>query len=166
MEKGEFHYLEWQDLYSYEKPFQILIDLPKDAPQKRKTNLVFTKGFEEVVEDVRGHLSDYNLDTHGFTYENHPTSLRGEDFNDKSMIEDIYLSECEAILKTMLDGVDQIHFYNWLVCLNFTPSRYSIAEFQKLRDTDPSKIDGKIVDLNDSLTRLGPSQVVHIGLHF
>jgi len=145
MEKGEFHYVEWQDLYKDEKPFQILIDLPGEATNKRTTNLVFSKGIEENIQDVREQLSKFDLDIHGFVHRNHPTRLKMEDFADKAKVENIFLPECEAILKDVMDGVDQVYFYNWL-----------------LRDTDQSSRDGKVVDLNDPLAKLGPSQVVHI----
>ncbi|TAQ90712.1 hypothetical protein B7494_g1008 [Chlorociboria aeruginascens] len=145
METGDFHYLEWQDIYKVEKPFQILIDLPKDTPVARKTNLVFSEGFEENVADVREHIRDFNLDTHGFTYATHTTQLEGVAFNDKTQVENVYIPECEKILRDAMDGVDQVHIYNWLI-----------------RDTDQSTRDGKIIDLNDPLAKLGPSQVVHI----
>jgi len=121
MEKGDFHYIEWQDLYRIEKPFQILIDLPKDAPDQRKTNIVFSDGYEESVTDIRDHFGDFNLDTHGFTYETRATKMKGEDFTDKAKIENKYIPECEAILREVMDGVDQVHFYNWLVSVKFGP---------------------------------------------
>lgn len=118
MERGDFHYLEWQDLYEVEKPFQILIDVPEDVPDKRTTNLLFSDKVEESVEDVRNQLDAFDLDTHGFTYRSYPSSVQGKDFADRALIERVFLPQCEKILKETMDGVDQVYFYNWLVCLS------------------------------------------------
>lgn len=115
MEIAKFHYLQWQKLYTTEKPFQILIDLPKNAADKRTTNLVFSEGPEECIEDVRQEMDGYKLDTYGFMYKQSPTSLGMHQFTQKREIEDTYLPECEQVLRDVMDGVDEVHFYNWLV---------------------------------------------------
>ncbi|KAI3159043.1 hypothetical protein DTO046C5_7153 [Penicillium roqueforti] len=144
MERGIFRYLKWQELYKVEKPFQVLIDLPEDAELKRQTNMEFEDGSEVTITDIRAVQSRPQIDTHGFTYAYHDSSLTEDQFLDKVNVESIYLPECEALLRSSLDGVDEIHFFNWLV-----------------RDTS-SVLSGKEVDLNNPLALVGPARVVHI----
>lgn len=115
MERGIFRYLKWQELYKVEKPFQVLIDLPEDAELKRQTNMEFEDGSEMTITDIRAVQSRPQIDTHGFTYAYHDSSLTEDQFLDKVNVESIYLPECEALLRSSLDGVDEIHFFNWLV---------------------------------------------------
>ncbi|KZW00752.1 hypothetical protein EXIGLDRAFT_720392 [Exidia glandulosa HHB12029] len=51
------------------------------------------------VEDVRGHESEYTLDTAGFAYHVGPTKMRAEDFNDDETIKRVYYPESEEYLK-------------------------------------------------------------------
>lgn len=101
-----FQYLEWQKLYETEKPFQILLDIVDDAPEQRRHNLVFHDGPLEVVHDVRGRESDHNLDKNGFTYIKRASKMEPGDFIDLDKVEKVFLSELEAMLKEIMDGVD------------------------------------------------------------
>lgn len=64
-----------------------------------------------------------------------------------------------------MDGVDKVHIYNWLVKVpQKNQTRRSIADsHHKVRDSDTSAKEGTMFDLNDSLAKLGPLHVVHIG---
>lgn len=114
MERAVFRFLKWQKLYNVERPFQILIDLPKDVELKQTTNMEFEEGPEVTIMDVRAVEICPQIDTHGFTYASHDSSLTGDHLLDKANIESIYLPECEALLRNTLDGVDEVHFFNWL----------------------------------------------------
>ena len=106
-------FLEWQKLYEIEKPFQIFINVPKDAEDPRDTNLVFNS-VDVKVHDVRGHLNKYTLDDHGFMYRQHSTVVA--DFTDRNDVVNNYLPEVEALLRRELDDVDRIFFFDWRVC--------------------------------------------------
>lgn len=114
-EKGTFQYLEWKDLFYHEKPFQIIIDLPQDALASRKSNLTFHQGGEELIEDVRDRLDEFDINKHGFFYVTSSSQLSGSDFEDKKKIEEIYLPECEQLVRNAIEGVDRVYCYNWLV---------------------------------------------------
>ena len=120
MERGIFRYLKWQELYRHEKPFTVLIDLPEDAKDQRRTNLSFHEADEETVNDVRGGTKDLDIDTHGFTYVTQRSNLRMADFDDQDKIENQYLPECEELIRNVLDNVDKVHIFNWLVSRNAT----------------------------------------------
>jgi len=89
MEKGIFRYQEWQELFLVEKPFQILINLPADPLDQRRTNLSFSDHEEEIIENVRHHVHDFPIDTHGFVYTTHESALSGPDFNSREIIESV-----------------------------------------------------------------------------
>jgi hypothetical protein len=115
VEKAVFQYLNWDDLFLTEKPFEIVIDIPADAPDQRQTNCTFSNAPEERVESVRDRIDEFYLDTHGFTFVQHKSELEDSEWKNRERIEAIYLKECEKILKSNLDRVDRVHFYNWLV---------------------------------------------------
>jgi hypothetical protein len=114
-EGGKFNYLDWQDLYNTEKPFQIFSYL--QDPNIRYTNLVFKDNGFETVHDARGHESDFTLDRNGFKFVKHQTGMK--DFKSKEDIENIYLPEIKNLVKKHVDDVEIVHAYDWRV---FPPS--------------------------------------------
>ena len=107
-------FLDWQDLYETEKPFQIFIDVPKDAEDPRDTNLVF-KSVDVKFHNVRGQSDEFTLDDHGFMYRQHTTAV--SDFTDRKVVVDDYLPEVEALLRKEVEGVDRVFFFDWRVCM-------------------------------------------------
>jgi hypothetical protein len=112
--KVSLKFLKWQELYEVEKPFQIFIDIPKDAKDQRDTNLVF-ETVDIDASNVRDCLQDLSIDTHGFMYRSRPTTFT--DFTNKPAVEALYLPEVEKILREELDNVDRVFFFDWRVSL-------------------------------------------------
>ena len=108
-------FLQWQDLYETEKPFQIFINIPEDAQDQRDTNLVF-KRVPLTVHDVRGISPNFTLDTNGFIYRHH--TFKPTDFSHRPSVEQTYLPQIEQLLKTEVDGADRIFFFDWRVSQN------------------------------------------------
>jgi hypothetical protein len=107
-------YLDWQELYTVEKPFQLFSAIadPKLLGH-RTTNLIFKDGDVERIHDVRGVEFQFNLDTHGFAFcSNH---LHTYDFDDSQWIEKTYLEEMEKVLRREVSYVDQVYFFDWRV---------------------------------------------------
>ncbi|KAF2476026.1 uncharacterized protein BDR25DRAFT_379689 [Lindgomyces ingoldianus] len=144
-ERTHFLYLKWSDLYNREKPFQLFLDIPKESPDQRKSNLVYEEGPEEIVHDVRGRESEFSIDNNGFTYIKHSTKLSSEQFEDHAAVEGCYLPECEKLLRKHLEGVDRVHFFDW-----------------RLRNNSLSKWYGKLVNLSDPAQPLPPEKHVHV----
>ncbi|KAH8746035.1 methyltransferase CmcJ [Hyaloscypha finlandica] len=134
-------FLDWQELYETEKPFQIFINIPDEPEDKRTSNLVF-EDVEVAVHDVRGREKDFDLDANGFRFLKHSSIL--DDFHSKALIEDIYLPEVEALLRKEVEDVDKVFFFDW-----------------RLRNTLPEATNG-IIDLNDLTNWLRPVMHVHI----
>jgi hypothetical protein len=109
---GRVKFIQWQELYEYEKPFQIFIDPPKGAKDQRTTNLIYEDRTINVV-DIRGEESTYSLDDHGFTYRHHESTF--DDFEKRDAVETEYLPEMERVLKSEVDGVDKVYFFDWRV---------------------------------------------------
>lgn len=107
------NFLQWQELYEEERPFQIFINIPEDAEDQRNTNLVFEK-VGLTVQDVRGHSEDFSLDTNGFMYRQHSSKITS--FRDRKFVSENYLPEIEALLKREVEGADQVFCFDWRVC--------------------------------------------------
>ena len=120
-EQAILNYLDWQDVYAKEKPFQLFSVIPNSSlAGERTTNLVFREGQVEFIRDVRGEESLYSLNDHSFAFRAYPTSLR--DFSVRGNIENVYLSEMEDLLKREVEGVDEVYFFDWRVCPSMTTS--------------------------------------------
>lgn len=109
-------FLQWQELYEIEKPFQIFINIPDDAEDKRTTNLVF-EDVPVVINDVRGNQKTFTLNANGFQFLKHSFVL--DHFDNKQSIEDIYLPEVEKLLRKEIEDVDKVFFFDWRVWHQF-----------------------------------------------
>jgi len=74
---------------------------------------IFEDSEKESVYIVRGQVSNYNLDDHGFEYFKLASKMTPIDFSSREMIEEIYLLELEEKLKLELDNVDKVYIYDW-----------------------------------------------------
>ena len=123
---AKFKYMIWNPAFLTEKPFQILIPIPKSAADQRATNVDFEEGPEEVVTDARevgfesksglesgksGLKFGFNLDRHGFVYvRGHRSCLyAGRDdadgkrlFYDPAVVNARYLPECVDLVRRVL----------------------------------------------------------------
>ena len=142
-EKATLQYLKWQDLYETEKPYQLFSAVTQhDLPVRGATNLEWTEGDVESIHDVRDIISQFALDKHGFAFRKAPTNFR--DFESTEQIEKIYLPEVEDILKLEIEGVDQVHFFDWRI-------RKNIGLGDKTE-----------IDANDKSQHLLPATHVHV----
>ncbi|MCJ1393440.1 hypothetical protein MMC18_006315 [Xylographa bjoerkii] len=134
-------FLKWQDLYESEKPFQIFINIPKDADDLRDTNLVF-ENVSLPIRDIRNYPHQISLDGNGFIYLKHVTNVTM--FSNREVVEREYLPEIEALLKSKLDDVDRVFCFDW-----------------RLRKNAP-EIEGTVINMNDPTEWLRPAVHVHI----
>ncbi|KIW66777.1 hypothetical protein PV04_06072 [Phialophora macrospora] len=135
-------FLKWLPLYEIEKPFQIFINIPEDATDRRTTNLAF-ENVKVRIQDVRSFPpKHFLLDKHGFTYYSH--RLEVGHIADRESVEQQYLPEMESLLKSTLESVDRVYFFDW-----------------RLRKNAP-EVEGTLVDLNDLTTWLRPALHLHV----
>ncbi|KAI1143250.1 hypothetical protein F5Y05DRAFT_408700 [Hypoxylon sp. FL0543] len=139
--KANIGFLQWDDLYNIEKPFQITTDIPVDAEDKRSSNLSFeTK--RKLIRDIRHLEAPPILDDCGFTLRHRPSRLI--DFSSKEKITSTYLPEVEEVIRSELDNVEKVFIFDW-----------------RLRSSEPLKAD-TVVDFNNPMHRLLPSENVHV----
>lgn len=134
-------FLKWQALYEFEKPFQIFINIPAHVKDQRTTNLVY-EDVQVDVNDVRTYPTSFDLNREGFTYLKHRTKLQS--FTQRATIEDQYLPEIEGLIRSNVENIDRIHFFDW-----------------RLRKNAP-EVEGSVIDLNDLTNWLRPAMHVHI----
>ncbi|KAJ5633082.1 hypothetical protein N7490_009421 [Penicillium lividum] len=112
-------YLEWQTSYTQTRPYRIA-KFGRRRNDPKLHNLVFRKGDSaELIKDVRDIKNDqpFALDTNGFVYARHqpPIFTQPSDFLDPEQVRNIFLPECEAILRKEIEGVDRIFIFDWKI---------------------------------------------------
>ncbi len=112
--KASLQFLKRLDLYKTKKPFQILMPIPEDAGDRRTDNLEF-EDKEQTLYDMREATEKLTLDSHGFEYmESIPAWLPSSTSSRKD-IEELYLPSVEKLIKSHVDDVDEIFFFDWRV---------------------------------------------------
>jgi hypothetical protein len=115
-------YLQWQNSYTKVRPYRIAQFGRKKSKneQPKPHNLVFHKGEDiETIRDVRGIDDDqkFSLEANGFVYRRYPPpwSITPKDYYDPEQIRNVFLPECEAILRNEIEGVDRVFIFDWKV---------------------------------------------------
>ncbi|KAG4424071.1 hypothetical protein IFR04_002767 [Cadophora malorum] len=140
-EYQSLRYARWNDRFNTEKPYVIVSVLPGiDASQQ--SNIEFYEAPPEIIYDVRGRENDFNLDDNGFAFVNH--SFPDFDVTNPDLVESLYQPEVEKFLKSHVDGVDRVLFFDHRVRLNV------------------EHIQGTLVNVRDLSVALPPAKGVHI----
>jgi hypothetical protein len=115
-------YLQWQTSYTETRPYRIAQFGRKKTKneQKKPHNLIFQKGEDiEVIRDIKGMKEDqkFTLEANGFVYRRYPPpwSTTPKDYWDPEQIRNVFLPECEAILRNEIEGVDRVFIFDWKV---------------------------------------------------
>lgn len=114
-DKTQFQYLVWDDMYQTIKPFRDARTNLGEVDREKKHNLSYQKGSEEVVHDIRGSEASFTLDEHGFIYREYLSSLMPNEFSNPEQITQVFLPQCEAMLKAEVGGADCVVIYDWRV---------------------------------------------------
>ncbi len=109
-ERAKLTYLRWQKLYETEKPYQVFLNLQPNVPS---TNLVFENDEDQDIIDVRGQQGRFALDKNGFEYVTHESRVYA--FDNVAEIENVYLPECEEIIRTRVKNADRLLVFDWRV---------------------------------------------------
>lgn len=125
--QAKLTYLQWQPSYTHTRPYRIgqfvgRRKSNKAKPRERTTNLVFCEAdLAETIKDVRG-FAPFNLDANGFAYLKcpRPALTNAYDYSDAAKIENIFLPECEDILRRHVEGADEVMIFDWKVYQLYT----------------------------------------------
>ncbi|KAL2036840.1 hypothetical protein N7G274_010383 [Stereocaulon virgatum] len=139
-ERRQFMYLQWEDKFRREKPYQIVSENIPELDGLARSNINMIEGPEELIENIRGRESTFTLDQNGFQILRHQFPPINYQSNDE--VENVYKPEIERLLKEEVEGVDRVVFFNWRLRLNV--ARDSLA------------------NLNDPLVPLVPAHNVHL----
>jgi len=140
---ASLQYLMRLELYEEEKPFQLFVEIPKDAPDQRRNNLEFEEK-THVIHDIRDNVSLYTLDDNGFMIRPFSTALSFDSFTDRLAIERTYLPEVEQLIRKEVVDVERVFFFDW-----------------RIRSSD-AKFKSSEIDMNDLTTTLLPAPHVHV----
>ncbi|KAM5480103.1 hypothetical protein MaudMau93_007630 [Microsporum audouinii] len=134
-------YLQWQALYSTEKPFQVFATT-EDASKERLTNLIFAQGPQVTIHNIRGQEDKYTLDNHGFIARRHemPAAL---DMSTEEAFRRNVVPLHEDLIRREVDGVDFIYCFDW-------GFRKNVEILRTHR-----------MNVNDKMHRLNPGRQVH-----
>ncbi|KAL7791168.1 putative 7 alpha-cephem-methoxylase [Trichoderma afarasin] len=141
-ETVQLNYIEWQDKFATEKPYEVISEAPAGFP---RANFSCSLAAPETIHDIRGREKLFNLQDHGFQIWKHDHTV---DTFDKASVEQNYLPSLDILLKDVLGPGTETYFFDW-----------------RIRSSDRSKSSvtpGAIVDLDDPLVCLLPVQTVHV----
>lgn len=108
-ERVNLNYIQWKDDFEIEKPYEIISQVPEGCPQK---NFTIGPAPTQVIHDLRGQESKFNLDDNGFEVRKHEMTVHSLGLHN---IETCYL----PIVKSLLTDVDpgaEVHIFDWRVC--------------------------------------------------
>jgi hypothetical protein len=109
-EQSRIVYLEWQDLYNEEKPFQVFANVPHDSTE-RLTNLVFAPSPPLRIHDLRGRENDFSLDRNGFAVIR--DQMPAFDISTKETMEGNAIPYFEHLVKKHVSGVDFVRCFDY-----------------------------------------------------
>jgi hypothetical protein len=114
--KARLTYLQWQERYKIERPYDIASAYHRDDIPK--TNVVLVENDEEeIIHDARGHESEFELDSHGFAFRRFDDSENEfKDFYNKEAVEEVFIPEVvEPFLRKHVPGVERMFVFDWHV---------------------------------------------------
>ncbi|KAL4799556.1 hypothetical protein BDV19DRAFT_261094 [Aspergillus venezuelensis] len=116
-------YLKWQPEYTETRAYKISQYIGRRKQKKqggeKTSNLVFREGEPEMIKDVNGLKGDrpFSLDRNGFAYVRCPAPVltKAYEYSDPWKIQKIFLPECEDILKSHVEGADEVMIFDWKI---------------------------------------------------
>ena len=96
-ERRKLMYLQWDDKFEQEKPYQIVSENIPELDGLARSNIEMGEGPEELIEDVRGRESAFSLDQNGFQIIKH--QFPSIDYQSNDDVENVYKPEIERLLK-------------------------------------------------------------------
>ncbi len=99
---ASFEFLRWQPSYEKQKPYEVFLPLASFNENNTKiprSNLVFEPRSVRI-HNARGQHDVFRLDTQGFEFACHATSV--PDLKDRTAVAERYIPEMEAFLRQHL----------------------------------------------------------------
>lgn len=112
-------HLQKRDLYRHEKPYEILFDVSSFGKEAAQTNLRLESCPVRVV-DARPSRDGFHLDTNGFEFHEHKTTLGDCEFDDKNLVKERYYPEVERLLRQVLPAASGFLIFHHQVRISIT----------------------------------------------
>lgn len=103
------NYIQWQDDFIKQKPYEIISQCPSDLQER---NFTLKPGPAQTIHDIRGREGDFDLDRNGFRVQPHAFTTK---VFDKETIERDYLPAVETLLKSAIDTSGEVRIFDWRV---------------------------------------------------
>jgi hypothetical protein len=107
-------YLKRLEIFKREKPFEIFMRIPANAPDQRNKNTEFEPSLTRIY-DIRGHEGHFNLDDHGFAVRRFDAKLPPIEAVKHEYLKGQYFPEVEQFIRGEIEGVDQVCFFGFRV---------------------------------------------------
>lgn len=160
-ESVKLSYLQWQEKYLAEKPYQVFVPLPMGVPEENASNLVFRLGDEEVIRDIRGSSTSFSLDEHGFAIGS--MDMSPHLFSEVEITNEYIPRTCELVKEAV--NADLVIPFDWRVG-RATTRGYIVSYNNKLKQIRKSvtSVKAKVINLEEQMIPLLPAVHVHIGI--
>lgn len=86
------------ELFRHERPYCLKFEAPEGL---RRSNIK-TEYHEYVIEDIRGHEGDFNIDKNGFELVPFHTKMAYEDFANEDKIVAVYMPEVAGVIQRLV----------------------------------------------------------------
>ncbi len=109
-EQASIVYLQWQELYESEKPFQVFANVPQGSSE-RLTNLAFAPSPPLTIRDLRGQEDAFTLDANGFqvVWDQMPPF----DFTTKESVDSTVVPHLEDLVRKHVKGADFVRCFDY-----------------------------------------------------
>jgi hypothetical protein len=121
-EISHLRYIDWHDKFNHEKPYVSYNDGQGKAPS---TNFTYENEKKEIIRDIRGSNTIFNLDDHGFAARKH--RLSNSSF-DKQSVEEKYLPSVKQLLSEESGPQATCFIFDWRVRI-FADGNTNIAKY-------------------------------------
>ncbi|KAE8443015.1 hypothetical protein EG329_002479 [Mollisiaceae sp. DMI_Dod_QoI] len=113
--KSSILYLDRLEKYKQEKPYEIILDISDPAfatgPEAAQTNMEDSP-HEVTIQNARRKKDDFKIGIHGFQFAHFPSSLRDKDFDNLKLVESVYYTEVQDLVKSLFGKPMQIFIVN------------------------------------------------------
>jgi hypothetical protein len=100
--EASFEFIQWRASYEKQKPYEVFLPLAsfdENTTKVPRSNLAFEPRAVRV-QDVRGQQEHFDLDTHGFQFVRHTTTVGH--LKDRTAVNEQYIPEMESFLRLHL----------------------------------------------------------------
>ncbi|EPE33199.1 hypothetical protein GLAREA_06211 [Glarea lozoyensis ATCC 20868] len=150
-EISQLRYIDWHDKFNHEKPYVAYNDGQEKAPT---TNFTYEDQHEEIIRDIRGSNTGFNLDDHGFAAREH--RLLNSAF-DKQTVEENYLSSVKELLREEFGPEATCYIFDWR--LRSSSERKQLSDLDARDEAGDSSqfhapVNGVHVDTSEAMARM------------